>query len=83
MVIPNPIKLATKIIHGISICLLILLDLEDATRNAEFQDHAIWNHKGRGRISKYTEVQVQLIIFKVCGDYVESPSKHAIKNRRT
>lgn len=65
MVIPNPIELATKIIHGISICFLILLDLKDAIRNLEFPDCVICDPKARAHISKYTGVQVQqIILFK-------------------
>lgn len=58
MVIPDPIKLAINISHGVSF--LILRDLVPAIRNLDFQDQAICDPKARGHISKYTEVQVQL-----------------------
>lgn len=60
MVIPDPIKLAINISHGVSF--LILLDLEHAIRNLDFRNHAIRGPKARGHISKYTEVLVQLTI---------------------
>lgn len=58
MAIPDPIKLANNISHGVSF--RILLDRVPAIRNLDFQDQAICDPKARGHISKYSEVQVQL-----------------------